>query len=449
MPNYAKAFPNSPIMHVDDDTQIACIDLPGETVRCVRRKPKLRVVLRKHRDVVFDINLGIGGQFSIESDESDFYNTRDKKLIRPKTTVNFAEGERLHLWVSRTFTGALLLKHNGKLIARYEPNQLDPHTCTAQNPEGKPAPLIVSMQVPHFDVLEPIQTQLDNTYEYYGARARATEPTHQTMHVHEVQNWGENVPKEVLNFLQNGGDSTALDSSGLVTRNWIISQILGDATYLHQNRELLKDIGSIKFKLQKIVHKSGKEAYYIIFKGNHKLREVIKGTKYLASNQKVLNLTFGAGSIKGVHAAAWENTKGLFKGSALISIAFTVTVDIAEWLQDYQKKDANGNPKRTVVDLLETVGIDLIKAGITAAATTVVVAAFEYLLLAFLGATLPVSIVVVGLIFMAAMLVDYGVSYLDKKYKVSQNLKNKMNENSELLIKNNPQDYNEYLTLAP
>lgn len=448
MPNYAKAFPNSPIMHVDDDTQIACIDLPGETVRCIRRKPKLRVVLRKHRDVVFDINLGIGGQFSVESDESDFYNTRDKKLIRPKTKVSFAEGERLHLWVSRTFTGALLLKHNGKLIARYEPNQLDPHTCTAQNPEGKPAPLIVSMQVPHFDVLEPIQTQLDNTYEYYGAQARATEPTHQSMHVHEVQNWGENLPEEVLNFLQNGGDSTALDSSGLVTRNWIISQMLGDATYLHQNRELLKDIGSTKFKLQKIVHKSGKEAYYIIFKGNHKLREVMKGTKYLASNQKVLNLTFGAGSIKGMHAAAWENTKGLFKGSALISIAFTVTVDIAEWLQDYQKKDANGNPKRTVVDLLETVGIDLIKAGITAAATTACTALIQFILLAGLSFTAPVALAVIG-IFVIGAFVDYKLSSLDKKYKISQKLKNEINEQAKKLESAQPEDYTNYSLLAP
>ncbi|HEX5486643.1 MAG TPA: hypothetical protein VFX23_11685, partial [Limnobacter sp.] len=70
MPDYAKAFPNSPIMHVDGDTQIACIDLPGETVRCIRKKPKLRVVLRKHRDVVFDINLGLGGQYSVESEQS-------------------------------------------------------------------------------------------------------------------------------------------------------------------------------------------------------------------------------------------------------------------------------------------------------------------------------------------------------------------------------------------
>lgn len=448
MPNYAKAFPNSPIMHVDDDTQIACIDLPGETVRCVRRKPKLRVVLRKHRDVVFDINLGIGGQFSIESDESDFYNTRDKKLIRPKTKVSFVEGERLHLWVSRTFTGALLLKHNGKLIARYEPNQLDPHTCTAQNPEGKPAPLIVSMQVPHFDVLEPIQTQLNNTYEYYSAQARAAEPTHQSMHVHEVQNWGENLPKEVLNFLQNGGDSTALDSSGLVTRNWIISQILGDATYLHQNRELLKDIGSTKFKLQKIIHKSGKEAYYIIFKGNHKLREVMKGTKYLASNQKVLNLTFGAGSIKGMHAAAWENTKGLFKGSALISIAFTVTVDIAEWLQDYQKSDANGKPKRTVVDLLETVGIDLIKAGIIAAATTACTALIQFILLAGLGFTAPVAFAVIG-IFAIGAFVDYKLSNLNKEYKISQKLKDKINEQAKKLENAQPEDYTNYSLLAP
>lgn len=100
----------SPVLEVDNDTQVTCIDLPGEPIRCVRTKPKLRVVLRKHRDVVFDIKLGSGGSYSVESEKSNFYSERDSRLIMPGTPVHFQDGERLHLWVARTFTAKLLLK---------------------------------------------------------------------------------------------------------------------------------------------------------------------------------------------------------------------------------------------------------------------------------------------------------------------------------------------------
>jgi hypothetical protein len=60
-----------------------CIDLPGESVQCWigGGTDKLKVVLRKHRDVIFDIHLGNGKTYTLESTESDFYNVRDKKLV--------------------------------------------------------------------------------------------------------------------------------------------------------------------------------------------------------------------------------------------------------------------------------------------------------------------------------------------------------------------------------
>jgi hypothetical protein len=48
-----------------------CIDLPGESVQCWigGGTDKLKVILRKHRDVIFDIHLGNGKTYTLESTE--------------------------------------------------------------------------------------------------------------------------------------------------------------------------------------------------------------------------------------------------------------------------------------------------------------------------------------------------------------------------------------------
>ena len=65
-------------------TQRVCIDLPGEEFSCYVTEPNVEVMLRKHRDVVFDIKLDNGASYSVEADQSDFYNARDKKLVERK-----------------------------------------------------------------------------------------------------------------------------------------------------------------------------------------------------------------------------------------------------------------------------------------------------------------------------------------------------------------------------
>ena len=57
---------------VPEDTQQVCIDLPGEEVRCIIHKPKLEIMLRKHRDVIFEIQLFKGMTYTVEADQSDF-----------------------------------------------------------------------------------------------------------------------------------------------------------------------------------------------------------------------------------------------------------------------------------------------------------------------------------------------------------------------------------------
>jgi hypothetical protein len=66
--------------NVDLTVQEHCIDLPGESVQCWigGGTDKLKVILRKHRDVVFDIHLDNSGTYTVESTESDFYAPRDR-----------------------------------------------------------------------------------------------------------------------------------------------------------------------------------------------------------------------------------------------------------------------------------------------------------------------------------------------------------------------------------
>lgn len=120
--------------------QEVCIDLPGETVQCWRSSDNIRIILRKHRDVIFDINLQAGALYTVES-KSDFYNPVQKKLLRK---VDFLDGDRCHVWVSRDFKDKLVLKMNGRVLGAYEVNRLDPATYGG-DPKTKPEPLMIVM----------------------------------------------------------------------------------------------------------------------------------------------------------------------------------------------------------------------------------------------------------------------------------------------------------------
>ncbi len=121
-------------------SQEVCIDLPGESVQCWRSNDNIKVILRKHRDVFFEINIKQGTSYTVES-ISDFYCPRDKKLLK-KTT--FQDGERLHLWIGREFKGKLVLKKNTTVIGTFEANKLDSKKYDA-DPKTKPEPLMVVM----------------------------------------------------------------------------------------------------------------------------------------------------------------------------------------------------------------------------------------------------------------------------------------------------------------
>jgi hypothetical protein len=121
-------------------TQEVCIDLPGETVQCWRSSDNIRVRLRKHRDIFFDINLKASAIYTVES-AFDFYSPRDKKLLK---RANFWDGERFNVWVGRGFKGKLVLKENDLILGTYEVSRLDKQTYDS-DPKTKPEPLLVIM----------------------------------------------------------------------------------------------------------------------------------------------------------------------------------------------------------------------------------------------------------------------------------------------------------------
>jgi len=423
------------VLEVDKDTQVTCIDLPGEPIRCVRTKPKLRVVLRKHRDVVFDIKLGSGASYTVESEKSHFYSERDGHLVMPHTPIQFQDGERLHLWVARTFAGKLLLKKNGKLIAAYEPNKIDPFTCTAQNPEGKPAPLIVSIQM---------ASGMNTATSSQRSVSQELLEDMQTMHVMEVKNQGMQTPKEILDFFASGGEETAIDTNSVVTRNWLLGQLVGAGVYGLENQKWIRELNGQRFYLKKRIRKSGEAVYDVIFTGNHKIRELLKGTRYLADNPVVLTITNGAGTANGIRHAAWNATKSTFKKLGAVGIVFSIFTDVAEWIGDYDQIDpATGKPKSSVLDLMSRVGVNLVKVGIVAALTTVAMAGLAFLFTALFAAALPVTAVVAGTI-VVTILVSYGMDFADKNWGVSESIKKSIQKQAAYLREKYPKDYYSY-----
>ncbi|TAM55062.1 MAG: hypothetical protein EPN57_03340 [Paraburkholderia sp.] len=162
----------------------------------------------------------------------------------------------------------------------------------------------------------------------------------------------------------------------------------------------------------KIVHKNAGERWYVVFTGNPRSRRLITAARYRVKHQKVLTIAGGAGSVESGTAAAWEGIRGVAKKAGLIALIFTMTLDAAEWLHDYEQIGPDGKRSKDFADLLGKLGIDFLKAGISAAIASAVVGEAVALLAGSI--MVPVSAIVIGTLVVAA-LVGYGIDLLDKK----------------------------------
>jgi len=87
---------------------------------------------------------------------------------------------------------------------------------------------------------------------------------------------------------------------------------------------------------------------YIVFKGRAGLRQVLTGTRYLASNTKVMSMGVGGKALK-----------SSAKGGFLISVLFSVTINTLSWLFADEFR---------WTDWLGTISTDIVKAVIASAA---------------------------------------------------------------------------------
>jgi hypothetical protein len=271
----------------DLTVQEHCVDLPGESVQCWigGGTDKLKVILRKHRDVIFDIHLGNGKTYALETTESDFYSARDKKLVyaAQRGKVTFNDGERMHVWVSRGFRGALVLKCDDHVLSEVKPNEWDTHRYN-DDPKEKPAPIIVA--IGHRPIAPKPTAQV--------ARESHENPhtDDESLHVHEVSK--EGAPSYVLEFFVKGGESLHLDKENIITQNWILAQLGGAGGYTLDNREWMKELLKCEFKILKVVHKSGPRMY-VVFNATGKLRELMAETIYSLQHPKIMKIMGGAG----------------------------------------------------------------------------------------------------------------------------------------------------------
>ncbi|SAK53041.1 hypothetical protein AWB79_01969 [Caballeronia hypogeia] len=425
------------------------IDLPGEPPEG-KLWPGVNniIVLRKHRDVVFDIKLKAGATYTLKTDQPEskygrFYDTR-RKQTTARTT--FQDGEPLHIWVGRRFQGNLILSSEGKEIGRYAIKKMDcTGTCT-DDPKDKPAPMIIAMGI-NQEAQPPVAKQplgpvrsgapaiwplsavdmsmmpksfysLDqfSQRDLWSCRlpvklAPETEmASTQSVHISEVDK--KSIPQELLDAVAAGGaDETAIDRNKIATRNWLLGQLAGMGAFYSDNKEWIKELWSEKFRLSKVVHKNVGERWYVVFTGNPRLRKYVTAARYGVKNAKVLTMAGGAGSLGSGLNAAWEGSKGAFKKAGLVALIFTVAIDTAEWLHDYQQVDPEtGKRKKDFADLLGKIGIDLAKAGLSAAIASALVGT----VVALIGLTLPVSWIVVGTVI-AAIGVGYVLDLIDKK----------------------------------
>jgi hypothetical protein len=430
--------PKPKLRVVPDDTQQVCIDLPGEDVRCVVHKPKLEIMLRKHRDVILDIHLFKGMAYTVEADRSDFYNARDKKIVlhAKKQVVSFKDGERLHLWVGRNFKGGLIVKANHKVIGRYEPAALDQTRYDAE-PTTKPAPMVIVLKNDEAPAptstsagaggtckandlagidqwtLHPVPTAFGvDALTMYSRNRPATPVAEQHPTVAVVDGDVKGMPQALKDYFAAGGGKSGMadiDSNEVMTRNWLLGQLAGVAAYAGDNWNWLRHSinrqadGAFRLVGAKVAYVRGKVRIY--FTGYSAKNPVFGPGGHGPGNAKILQIYAGIGKAGSAFKSTAMAVGGTFKGNALVSFVFGSATSWAEWQADSQKDG---------YDLAAALVTSLVKAVVAAVLTVAaVVVALAALMIIFKVAV--AAIFVGGLTLVAGWAAGYSIEALDKQ----------------------------------
>jgi len=397
-------------------TVVVPIDLPGQPIQCwIGDAEKVKVILRKPRDVIFDIELCNGRLYNVKSESSHMYDVKIKKLIHPKQEVYFKDGEALHLQIGRDFKGKIFLCEGSNKLGEYDFANFSSGIVDA-DPLFKPAPISIVIK-------NDLVFGKKNTFEVMQLDGTFTPPTlsdHEMdkfVQVVELDISGRDVPREIADFFKKGGEKEITSSGGVVTRNWIMNQIVAQSGYVSDNLDWMKELWRDKLTLKSIDHKNAGRKVYVILTGSTQARRRITANRYSNINTKVLAFSFGARDANGLRHANWSAVKGNFSHGGLASILFTITLDVAEWSADYEQQDpVTGQPKQNISDLFIKIGIDVGKNSIGSA----IASCTMWALLSLSGGA-PLILVIVGTI-VVSVFVGWTVDFFDKKYGGTEKL---------------------------
>lgn len=410
------------------------IDLPGQPIQCwTTDVDKVTVILKKHRDVVFDVDMGAGKAYTVWA-ESEMYDPKSKKLVHPRETLSFKDGELLHLWIARNFQGKIYLYEGGNLIGAYDVKKLDP-SVESIDPAFKPAPINIILKSQK--ISSPSKTfNVVQTDGSYSIPQLLDEDEHEYfLHVLQLNTETSDMPKDIADFFKHGGEKEIMLSGGVVTSNWVMNQLVAQIGYLNDNRDWIKELYKEKMTLKAIDHANGKKMY-VILTGSTRVRQKLTAARYSAASTKVLAFSFGAGSATGLRHGSWAAVKGNASGAGRLSMLFTVTIDIVEWLADYEQRDpVTGKPKQDVADLFIKVGLDVAKNLINSVITNCI----AWWLLGFFGGA-PIIVIIVGTMVLS-LLVNLGMDYLDKSCGASEKIASTIKDAPSLLESLMQKDY--------
>ncbi|MGJ9417862.1 hypothetical protein ACHAC9_08870 [Massilia sp. CMS3.1] len=380
----------------------------------------MKIILRKHRDVIFEIKLGQQRNYTVESNGSDFYNADEKKLVPGKSArcVSFNDGDRLHLWIARDFNGALLLKSGGKLVLKIEPAKLDVRQYNS-DPKTKPDPIIVAFGADSHSSSRAVQNK--NTLKFntsqsvrhsMDVRPIAAPVEEDCALVCVVDGDVKGIPSDVWNALKGGGGQSGwadIDPNNIATRNWLLGQLSGAGAYVGDNWEWLrasidgKRHDGLKLVKAKIHYVKGKAKFY--FSGYSKHNKVFGPGGFGSGHDRIMSIFGGAGKAGSTLKSTVNGVAGTFKGNALVSFIFGSAAALAEWQGDVSKDG---------YDLAASLLTTVIKSLFSAAVTVLIVTCLVLLVMFFLGTSL--SVIAVGAITIGVgVAVNYGVDALDKK----------------------------------
>ncbi|WP_321814185.1 MULTISPECIES: hypothetical protein [unclassified Paraburkholderia] len=403
-----------------------CIDLPGDPVDC-SANTDVTVLLRKHRDVLFDVKLGNNATYTVTSTHSDrrvgrFYD-RKRKMNVVKTT--FTDGEQCHIWVGRNFEGSLVLKQGDKELGRYPISKMDCTNGCTEDPKDKPAPLLIVMHddkafARSLQKLSDIHTVSQSASAPIAQEsqtaaapvtlsdAKATSPVSRnvlpTVHAIKIkQTQGPTVPSELRTYFSEGGESFDWDPLHTISRNFLFAQIGAAGGYFFDafgKDAPLQGFWNRKF----IIRKMSTGEFVMFFRTTSKEKDILGFllTAYRGrpNDVRIMTLAGGVGSLSSATRAAWTAANASINVKTMTgkAMGLAIIMDTMSWWHDYETVKPDGSKGKDFADLLATIGVDTAQMWIATYATTTIIAAIiaSTAVLATGAATTPVWVIALG-----------------------------------------------------